>query len=62
MTTTAQAFQKFLEEEVEPTDWQIEARIPSRKKSVKENLTEKFPASSDMPFHKARLMGSAAKG
>jgi hypothetical protein len=61
-TTTAQAFQKFLEDEVEPTDWQEKTLIPARKNSVDEKLTEKFPASSDMPLWKVRLIGSAAKG
>jgi hypothetical protein len=61
MTTTAQAFQEFLKDKVEPTDWQEETLIPARKSSVDKKLTEKFPASSDMPLWKVRLIGSAAK-
>jgi hypothetical protein len=58
--TTRQAFDQFLED-ITITDYQRTTFIPNRKNSVAENLTLTFPASSDMPFMEARLMGSAAK-
>lgn len=61
-TTTAQAFEEFFKEKVEPTDHQEKTLVPGRKKSVTENLTTAFPASSDMPLWQVKLMGSAAKG
>ncbi|MET7990287.1 hypothetical protein ABZU76_05190 [Amycolatopsis sp. NPDC005232] len=61
MSTITQSFSQFLEE-LEPTEYHIDTLIPARKKSVIENLEEKFPSSSDMPFLRADLMGSAKKG
>ena len=60
MATTAQAMTSFLTE-IEPTDYHVKTLIPARKSSVVENLTDTFPSTSDMPFSKAYLMGSAAK-
>lgn len=59
--TTAQAFAAFLEN-VAATDYQKNTLIPARKRSVDERLFEKFPTSSDMPYARGILMGSASKG
>jgi Second Messenger Oligonucleotide or Dinucleotide Synthetase domain len=61
MTTTAQAMASYLAE-LEPTNYHTQTLIPARKDSVVENLTDTFPVTSDMPFWKANLIGSAAKG
>lgn len=58
--TTAQAFAQFLED-ITATDYQKTSIINGRKKTVDDRLTEKFPASSDMPYSKGILMGSAKK-
>jgi len=59
--TVAQAFTKFLED-ISATKYHTDTLIPARKKSVLENLEKTFSASSDMPFWKAYLIGSASKG
>lgn len=59
--TTPQAFNEFMEA-VTITEYQKTSIVKGRKDSVVENLAEAFPASSDMPFWKAELIGSAAKG
>ncbi len=59
--TTAQAFSQFLEG-LKATDYQKTSIIEARKKTVDERLFEKFPSTSDMPYWKGILMGSAAKG
>ncbi len=59
--TTIQAFAKFLEN-ISPTDYQQQTLIPARKRNATSNLESAFPSSSDMPFHSASLIGSAAKG
>ena len=58
--TTTQAFAKFLED-ITSTEYQKTTFIPSRKKSVEENLSSVFPATSDMPFWQGILIGSASK-
>ena len=59
--TTAQAFSKFLEE-ITATDHQKSSFIPNRKSSVDNDLGKAFPSTSDMPYWKGILMGSASKG
>ncbi|MCC4268032.1 SMODS domain-containing nucleotidyltransferase [Microbacterium schleiferi] len=59
--TTAQAFSKFLED-ITATDHQKSTFIPNRKASVDTDLTKAFPSTSDMPYWKGILMGSASKG
>lgn len=61
MTTTQRAFTQFLTD-ITITDYQKTSIVAARKDSVVENLTSTFPASSDLPFLEARLMGSASKG
>lgn len=58
--TTSEAMAAFLES-ITVTDYQKTSIIEARKKAVIENLTEAFPAASDLPFSGAILMGSAAK-
>jgi hypothetical protein len=58
--TTAQAFSQFLED-ITATDSQKTTFIPNRKKTVEENLSTAFPATSDMPFWNGVLIGSACK-
>lgn len=58
--TTAQAFSKFLED-ITATDNQTKSFIPNRKKTVEENLSTAFPATSDLPFWNGILIGSASK-
>lgn len=58
--TTAQAFTQFLDG-LTATDHQKTVMIPARKKTVDDRLFEKFPSTSDMPYTKGILMGSAAK-
>jgi len=48
--------------EVSVTDYQKTSIINGRRDRVVENLTAAFPATSDLPFSRAILMGSAAKG
>lgn len=59
--TTAQAFSKFLED-ITATDNQKSTFIPNRKASVDEDMGKAFPSTSDMPYWKGILMGSASKG
>jgi hypothetical protein len=61
MTTTSQAMAEYLFE-ISVTDYQKTSIINARKDSVLENLTAAFPSTSDLPFSRAILMGSAAKG
>lgn len=61
MATTAQAFAQFLDG-LTATEYQKTSIIEARKKTVDERLFEKFPSTSDMPYGKGILMGSAAKG
>ena len=58
--TTAQAFTQFAED-IAATEYQKSTTIQARKKTVDARLSDKFPASSDMPFSSGVLMGSAAK-
>lgn len=58
--TTSEALEAFLES-ITVTDYQKTSIIEGRKNSVIEDLTAAFPATSDMPFSRAILMGSAAK-
>lgn len=59
--TTAQAFSKFLED-ITATDNQRSTFIPNRKKSVGDDMDKAFPSTSDLPFSKSILIGSASKG
>lgn len=59
--TTAQAFDKFLED-ISATDNQKTSFIPNRKASVDEDMSKAFSSTSDMPYWKGILMGSASKG
>lgn len=59
--TTSQAMATFLDD-ITVTDYQKTSIIQGRKDRVVENLTAAFPATSDLPFSRAILMGSAAKG
>ena len=59
--TTAQAFDIFLKD-ITATEFQKSTLIPSRKKSVNNDLGEAFPSTSDMPYWEGFLMGSASKG
>ena len=61
MTTTSQAMAQFLSD-ISVTDYQKTSIINSRKNRVVENLTAAFPDTRDLPFSRAILMGSAAKG
>lgn len=61
MTTTNQAMTQFLSD-ISVTDYQKTSIINARKDRVIENLTAVFPDTSDLPFSRAILMGSAAKG
>ena len=56
--TTAQAFDIFLKD-ITATEFQKSTLIPSRKKSVNNDLGEAFPSTSDMPYWEGFLMGSA---
>lgn len=58
--TTTQALAKFLED-ITVTEYQKTSIIQARKTRVVENLSTAFPASSDLPYSNAILMGSAAK-
>jgi hypothetical protein len=60
-STTYQAFNEFVEA-ITITDYQKTSIVKARKDVVVANLTAAFPATSDLPFHEAKLMGSAAKG
>lgn len=59
--TTSQAMAAFLAD-ITVTDYQKTSIINGRRDRVVENLTAAFPSSSDLPFSRAVLMGSAAKG
>lgn len=61
MLTTSQAMTQFLTD-ITVTDYQKTSIISARKDRVAENLTAAFPFTSDLPFSRAILMGSAAKG
>jgi len=61
VTTTAQALAAFVEN-ITATEHQKTVTIPARTRTVDERLREKFPSTSDMPFSKGILMGSASKG
>lgn len=58
--TTAQAFAQFLTD-LTATEYQRKSLIPGRKKSVDDDLGSAFPATSDLPYWKGLLMGSASK-
>lgn len=58
--TTAQAMAQFLLD-ITATDYQKTSIIEGRKNRVVQNLTAAFPSTSDLPFSRAILMGSAAK-
>lgn len=58
--TTSQAMAQFLTD-ITVTDYQKTSIIKGRKDRVVENLTASFPATCDLPFSNAILMGSAAK-
>jgi hypothetical protein len=59
--TTSQAMAQFLTD-ISVTDYQKTSIIKARKDTAITNLTTAFPATSDLPFLRAVLMGSAAKG
>lgn len=61
MTTTSQAMAQFLAD-ISVTDYQKSSIINARRDRVVENLATAFPSTSDLPFSRAILMGSAAKG
>jgi len=61
MTTTRQAFEKFLDD-ISITEYQKTSIVVSRRTGVEADLKTVFPASSDMPCLSVELMGSAAKG
>ncbi|MBA9080267.1 hypothetical protein FHR79_000354 [Micrococcus aloeverae] len=58
--TTAQAFSQFLTD-ITATKYQKTSIIDARKKTVDDRLSEKFPSTSDMPYSRGILMGSASK-
>lgn len=58
--TTSQAMAQFLTD-ITTTEYQQTSIIEARKARVVENLTSAFPKTSDLPFSRALLMGSAAK-
>lgn len=58
--TTSQAMAAFLEA-ITTTEYQQASIIQARQDRVVENLTTAFPKTSDLPFSRAVLMGSAAK-
>lgn len=58
--TTSQAMAQFLSD-ITATDYQKTSIVEARKNRVVENLTAAFPKTSDLPFSRAVLMGSAAK-
>lgn len=58
--TTTQAFSKFIED-ITATENQKTNFIPSRKNSVDADMTAAFPSTSDLPYLKGILMGSASK-
>lgn len=49
-------------EDITVTDYQKTSIIEGRRDSVIENLQSAFPPTSDLPFSRGVLMGSAAKG
>lgn len=58
--TTSQALASFLED-ISATEYQRNTFIPGRKASVDVDLSEGFPSSSDMPYSRGMLIGSAQK-
>ena len=58
--TTAQAFAKFLED-ITATENQKTNFIPARKRSIDKDMAAAFPSTSDMPYLRGILMGSASK-
>lgn len=58
--TTTQAFSQFLSD-ITATDYQKTSIIDARKRTVDDRLLEKFPSTSDMPYSRGILMGSASK-
>lgn len=58
--TTTQAFSQFLSD-ITATDYQKTSIIDARKKTVDDRLLDKFPSTSDMPYSRGVLMGSASK-
>lgn len=59
--TTAQAFTEFLGG-LTATEYQKTSIIEARKKTVDDRLSEKFLATSDLPYLEGILIGSAKKG
>lgn len=59
--TTSQAMSAFLED-ITVTDYQKTSIIQGRKTTVETNLKTAFPSTSNLPFSRGVLMGSAAKG
>lgn len=59
--TTYQAFEQFMTD-ITITEYQETSIVKGRRKTVIKNLKAAFPETSDIPFCKGRLMGSAAKG
>lgn len=59
--TTSQALASFLTD-ITITAYQETSIVHGRRDTVVANLTAAFPSTSDLPFHQATLMGSAAKG
>lgn len=58
--TVGQAFVKFLEG-ITVSDHFRDTVVPARKRSVFDDLTAAFPASSDLPFWRTELIGSVSK-
>lgn len=58
--TTSQAMAQFLDD-ISVTDYQKTSIVNARRDRVVQNLTAAFPATSDLPFSQAFLMGSGAK-
>jgi hypothetical protein len=54
--TTTQAMAKFLED-ITITEYQKTSIVAARKNRVIENLTASFPATSDLPFANAIMIG-----
>jgi hypothetical protein len=59
--TTYQAFEAFLEA-ITITDYQKTSIVAGRTAGANRDLKDAFPATCDLPFVEAKLMGSAAKG
>lgn len=58
--TTVQAFSKYLTD-ITATDYQKTSIIDARKRTVDDRLFEEFPSTSNMPYSRGILMGSASK-